>query len=156
MSFKVFISYSHRDGTRARQVKRLLDQSGTEVFLAEITLDPGEELAARIVEAIKRSDLFVLLWSHHAKRSEWVPQEIGIARAAEIPMVPIILHKSAEPAPGFLRGLKYLPLYKDPTKSLAWLQKNVFERAQGKKQKDGLAWLGLGAVIVYLLTGKKE
>ncbi len=156
MSFNVFISYSHRDGTRARQVARLLEQTGSEVFLDEATLGLGEELATEIVKAIKKSDLFVLLWSHHAMKSEWVPQEIGIAKAAGVPVVPVILHKSAKPAPGFLRGVKYLPLYKDAAKSLSWLQKNVFKRAQAKKQRDGLAWLGLGAVIIYLMTGGEE
>ena len=74
-----------------------------------------------------------------------------MARAANKPVIPIALKEGVEP-PGFLRGLKYLPMYRDPHRALEWLHRNVFERAQKKKQRDGLAWLGLGAAVVWLLS----
>lgn len=151
MAFEVFISYSTRDLSRAKQVKRLLDRPGCTAFLAEYMIKPGEELDPTIIAAIRRCDVFVLLWSHHARASEWVPQEIGVARASEKPIIPIVLHKSASPT-GFLRGTKYLPLYKDPAEGLRWLQQHVFVRASKKEQREGLTWLGLGAAFLWLLS----
>lgn len=149
MAFEAFISYSTRDLSRARGVRDLLQRPGCTAFLAEYSIEPGRELDSTIVNAIKRCDVFLLLWSHHAKRSEWVPQEIGIAKALEKPIVPIVLHASATPT-GFLKGTKYLPLYKDPKKGLAWLQEHVFAQASKKEQQEGLVWLGLGAAFLWL------
>lgn len=69
-------------------------------------------------------------------------------------MIPIFLHPGLD-LPGFLKGVKYLPLYENPEQSLAWLRRNVFERAQQKQQRDGLVWLGLGAVVLMLLGNRK-
>lgn len=151
MAFEVFLSYSTRDLSRAKQVKRLLDRPGCSAFLAEYTIAPGEQLDPTIIAAIKRCDAFVLLWSHHARASEWVPQEIGIAKAFEKPIIPIVLHRSAAPT-GFLRGTKYLPLYKDPARGLTWLQQHVFQEASKKEQQEGLAWLGLGGAFLWLFS----
>ena len=142
VAFSVFISYSTKDLSRARQIKRLLGGTGSKVFLAEYSLPPGSELGQAILGAIKECDLFLLLWSSNAKSSEWVPQEVGAARAHKRPVIPVMLHKDIE-LPGFLKGLKYLPLCKDSKRALVWLQRNVFQQAQKKQQRDGLVWLGV-------------
>jgi hypothetical protein len=151
MAFSVFISYSTKDLARARYIMRLLMKTGSQVFLAEFSLSPGSELTPSILKAIKECDLFLLLWSTNAKSSEWVPQEIGAAHAHTKPVIPVMLHEGIE-LPGFLKGMKYLPLYKDPNRALAWLQRNVFRQAQKKQQRDGLVWMGIGAVVIGLLN----
>ena len=155
MSFKVFISYSTKDLSRAKQIKKSLEEVGSAVYVAEINLNPGQDLAVTIVSEIKQCDLFILLWSSHAKYSNWVPQEIGIAKGLAKPIIPIMLHKNLE-LPGFLGGTKYLPLYKSPEKNLKWLVKNVFDRSQKKKRSDGLLWLGLGAILIGLLSSESR
>ncbi len=151
MAFEVFISYSTRDLSRAKQVKALLERPGCTVFLAEYSVVTGEPLDATIIAAIQRCDVFILLWSHHARESEWVPQEIGFAKGHARPIIPIVLHQSAIPT-GFLRGTKYMRLYEDPVHNLAWLQQHVFESATKKEQQQGLIWLGLGAAFLWLLS----
>ena len=155
MAFKVFISYSTRDLARTKQVKQLLEGAGAQVFVAEYSVAPGTDLARKIIAAIKGCDLFVLLWSHHAKNSEWVPQEIGIAKGCGKPVIPVVLHRSAD-VTGFLKGLKYLPLYKDPKKALTWLQRNVAMQAFEKGQREGVAWLGISGVLLWLLAQDKR
>jgi hypothetical protein len=155
MAFETFISYSTRDISRAREIKRLLERTRCKVFLADSSIEPGASLDREIIAAISRCDLFVLLWSHHALGSEWVPQEIGIAKAKGKPIIPVVLHKSASPT-GFLRGSKYLPLYQDPASALRWLQQNVFLRATQKQKRDGLTWLGLGAVLAWALSNDER
>lgn len=155
MSFEVFISYSTRDLDRANQVVGMLESTGSSVFVAENSVLPSEHLAPRIVEAIGTCDLFILLWSVHAKKSEWVPQEIGIAKAADRAIMPVFLHKNLE-LPGFLKGLKYLPLYRNPEEKLKWLQEHVYERAARKEASDGIFWIGVGAVLMWLLSDAGE
>jgi TIR domain len=155
MGFRVFISYSTRDLTRTTQIKRLLEGAGAQVFVAEYSLPAGTELAREIIAAIKACDLFVLLWSHHARKSEWVPQEIGVAKGHDKPVIPIVLHAGAE-VPGFLRGLKYLPLYSDPRKALTWLQRHVTTKVAERSQAEGFAWLGITGVLLWLASQDKR
>jgi len=96
---------------------------------------PGQSLSSEIIAAIKSCDLFVLLWSKNSQSSEWVPQEIGIARAAEKPIIPLILEPGLQ-APGLIKDIKYLSIYDGPEKSLAWLQQHVVERKQSKQTED--------------------
>ena len=155
MAFKVFISYSTRDLTRTRQVKDLLEAAGAQVFVAKYSVPPGAELAPKIFSSIQACDLFVLLWSHHAKKSEWVPQEIGIARGLNKPIIPVVLHQSTE-LPGFLKGIKYHPIYEDPEKSLAWLHRIVAIKVSEKSKREGLVWLGVSGVLLWLLAQDKR
>jgi hypothetical protein len=152
MSFDVFISYSTLDLDRAAQVKGMLESAGAGVFLAEYSVLPSEALAPKIVEAIGDCDLFVLLWSVHARESEWVPQEIGIAKAADRAIMPVFLQENLE-LPGFLKGLKYLKLYKNPEEKLNWLREHVHEQVARREQSDGVFWIGVGAVLMWLLSG---
>lgn len=155
MAFKVFISYSTRDLTRTKQVKQLLQAAGAQVFVAHYSVMPGVDLAKSIVAAIRDCDLFVLLWSHHARNSEWVPQEIGIAKGSDKSVIPVVLHASAV-VPGFLRGLKYLPLFEDPKRNLAWLQKHVASQAVAKSKSEGVARFGIIGALLWLISQDKR
>lgn len=153
MSYKVFLSYSTKDLELVQHVRSVLQNSSVEVFVAEYSIVPGQPLADTIVAAIKNCNLFILLWSNNSKQSEWVPQEIGIASAAQKTILPVILEPDLQ-LPGFISSLKYLPIYKSPEEAMSWLRTNVFEQAQKKEQSDGIVWLGIGAAIVWLLSQK--
>ena len=155
MAFKVFISYSTPDLTRTKQVKQLLEAAGAQVFVAQYSVAAGADLAQSIITAIRACDLFVLLWSHHARKSEWVPQEIGLAKGFSRPVIPVVLHASAS-VPGFLKGLKYLPLYQDPKQNLVWLQKHVASQAIAKSKAEGATWLGITGALLWLLSQDKR
>jgi hypothetical protein len=155
MSFKIFISYSTRDRTRTIQVKRLLERAGAKVFVAEYSLPAGAELTREIIATIKACDLFVLLWSHHARNSEWVPQEIGVAKGCDKLIIPIALHAGAE-VPGFLRGIKYLPLYSDPMKALRWLERHIATKVAEKSRADGFILLGVTSVLFWFFSQDKR
>lgn len=151
MPFKVFISYSTDDFPIVERVRRLLQSEDIEVFVAEYSVEPGERLTSKIEKGIRDSDLFVLLWSRHSKESEWVPQEIGIAKSQGKPIIPVVLESGIEP-PGFIGDLKYLKAGADPGESLAWLRKNVLERAAKKQREQAVAVFGIGALVVWLLN----
>lgn len=82
-------------------------------------------------------------------------QEIGIATHAKKTIMPIVLEPNLD-LPGFIKKLKYLPVYKNPKYALNWVRTNIFERAVVKQQKDGLTWLGIGAAVLWLLSRDDE
>lgn len=155
MAYKVFISYSTKDFLTVRHVRRLLTDASIEVYVGEYSALPGTVLDEAIITAIESCDLFILLWSRHSKASEWVPQEIGIATHAKKTIMPIVLEPNLN-LPGFIQKLKYLAAYQNPEAALNWVRVNVFERARAKQQQDGLAWLGIGAVVLWLLSRGDE
>jgi hypothetical protein len=153
MAFSVFISYSTRDLANASALSTWVASAGAQPYLAEYSVAAGQPLAANILAAIKNCDLFLLLWSQNARDSDWVPQEIGIARGAGKPIMPVVLQQGLA-LPGFISDLKYLAVYKDPTTAVQWLYQQVAARV---KQKDANALVAVGVVgaILLLLAAKK-
>src|SRR5436190_8021074 len=94
MAYKVFISYATRDLSLVDQFKHMLtyaSDGSIEVYIAEYSALPGVVLGKDIMQAIQFCDLFILFWSSHSKVSEWVPQEIGIAKQAQRVILPVVL-----------------------------------------------------------------
>jgi hypothetical protein len=158
MAYKVFISYATKDLSIVNQFQHMLtyaSDASIEVYIAEYSALPGTVLDEDIIKAIEACDLFILFWSQHSKASEWVPQEIGIATHAKKTIMPVVLEPNLD-LPGFIKKLKYLPAYKDPYYAMGWVRGHVFGQAREKQQKDGLAWLGIGAAVVWLLSRGNE
>jgi hypothetical protein len=162
MTFKLFISYSTRDLSQVELLRQQLQGTSIEVFVAEHSVRPSEELGPKISSAIADCDLFVLLWSENAKASEWVPQEIGRATALGKTILPLVL-SDAVALPGFIQSLKYLPVHKDPAGSLqiartmileAYEKKNAMlaAAAKEKSEKDALALVGIGAFLLWAFS----
>ncbi len=154
MAYKVFISYSTNDFPLVEHVRRLLTNPAVEVFIAEYSVAPGTPLAQNIISAIKTCDLFVLLWSRNSESSEWVPQEIGIARGGDKTILPLVLEDGLG-LPGFIKELKYFQAYCNPSDSLTWLQNHIFARAEKQQKINAVALLGLAALVVWLFSQKE-
>lgn len=73
----VFISYSHADRKYGAQAKAVLAEAGIEAFLAHDDLHLSDEWRDRIIEELKRCDVFVPLLSASFMQSKWAPQEVG-------------------------------------------------------------------------------
>jgi len=158
--FKVFVSYSTRDLKNVAELQQSLVGSGVEVFVAEHSVRPSEQLSSTISSAISACDLFVLLWSENAKTSEWVSQEIGKAHSLKKQILPLVLTEGLS-LPGFISDLKYLPLYINSDTAMQQAKAIVLEGFQSKmaalekkKQTDTLALLGLGAFLLWASSQK--
>lgn len=151
MPYKVFISYSTKDLSKVNHLKSMLEHSSIEVFVAEYSLLPGQQLSESILTAIKSCNLFILLWSSSARDSEWVPQEIGIAKSGAKTILPVVIERNLS-LPGFISDLKYLNVTQDPGRALDWLKDNVFKQAEEHQRKEGLVWMGIGAAILWLAS----
>ena len=113
MAYNVFISYSSKNLPIVNWMITTLAQAGyIEVFVAEYSVLPSQSLNHEIENAIRACDLFVLLWSRDARASDYVPQEIGIAKGCHKTILPVVMEDDV-PVPGFISDLKYLEAHKD-------------------------------------------
>ena len=123
--------------------------------------EPGVLGGLVIKEAIARCDLFVLLWSQEARRSDWVPQEIGIADQQGKLIVPLVLEENLQ-LTGFISGLKYIDVTKDRQLAFKEAQSRVFEAVEKKKkleqekqnQNDALVFGALSLFLFWAFTQK--
>ena len=158
--FKVFVSYSTQDLKNVAELQQSLVGTGVEVFVAEHSVRPSQHLSEAISSAISACDLFVLLWSENAKASEWVSQEIGKAHSLSKNILPLVLTEGLT-LPGFISGLKFLPLYANSSVALEQARSIVIEEFRTKvaaiekqKQSETLTLLGLGAFLLWLSSQK--
>lgn len=158
--FKVFVSYSTHDLKNVTELQQSLAGTGVEVFVAEHSVAPSEQLSDRISAEIAACDLFVLLWSAKAKASDWVPQEIGKAHSLHKTILPLVLEEGLE-LPGFISGLKYEPVYRDPQASMARAQEFVIQQfrtkqaaIRQKEQNEARNLLVLGGLLFWLFNQK--
>ena len=154
MAYEVFISYSTNDLPIVEHIRKIIESPSVEVFVAEYSVSPGSQLASTILDAIKKCDLFVLIWSKHSKVSEWVPQEIGAAKGNNKTMLPLLLQKDLH-LPAFIKDLKYLPAYDDPEKWLPAFRNEISSKAEKQELiKIGvILCIGL-ATLWFLGRGK--
>ena len=153
MKYNVFISYSTKDLDAVKKIQPILDDTDDiNVFVAEDSVRPGEVLDKKIEKAIKNSHLFILFWSKYSKESEWVGQEIGIAKHAEKDILPIILDKDLS-APGFISDLKFLSVHEDFDQTIKQIHEEVQIRAHKFKKVSGYVFTGLAAAIIFVLMG---
>ena len=152
--FNVFVSYSSHDLHAADLIRKSLSGIEASVFIAEHSVRAGESLPTRILDAIKRCDLFILLWSVKSKESGWVNQEIGAARASGKTILPIMLESGIR-LPDLVGDLKYLSVHDEPQAALAWLRENISGRVRKKQQNEIIGW-GILAVLGILALNSKE
>jgi hypothetical protein len=73
--YDAFISFSHQDGLKVRQIYDKATKYGLRIFWSDKKLQPGLGFPDEIQHALKRSQHFTLYWTAHAAKSEWVNKE---------------------------------------------------------------------------------
>lgn len=81
MAERIFLSYGSTDRTGARKLHAALEQQlGTQdftFFFDQQSLRAGDRWEGEILEALRNCAHMVVLWSAHAKASDWVTRERG-------------------------------------------------------------------------------
>jgi len=91
---KVFISYrrSQPDIDFVETLSKLLRaQSGVSVWLDSQEIKLGESWQKSIDQALRNADVVVLVLSPASSESEWVRNEIGLARKLDKVIIPILI-----------------------------------------------------------------
>lgn len=90
---RVFLSYSSRDSLLCGQLKVALDHLGFQVFLAHEDINPSEKWQSRILEELRRADIFIPVLTRNFPRSDWTDQESGIAiEIGRAKILPLNIH----------------------------------------------------------------
>jgi DNA-directed RNA polymerase subunit RPC12/RpoP len=75
----MFLSHAGADKPLVRTLGTHLQAVGAEVFFDEWSIAAGESISGAIEDALEVYDVFVLLWSQHAKSSAWARREYKAA-----------------------------------------------------------------------------
>jgi hypothetical protein len=136
-------------------LKNWLQVPDVQVFVSEYSVAPGVPLAAAIQNAIRVCDLFILLWSKNAAASEWVPQEIGIARGSNKTILPFVLEKDL-PLHGFIKDVRYVAAFQNPQQSAFALREIVLKNSLMKQNQQAMAALAVGGLLLLFLVGMSK
>jgi hypothetical protein len=106
----IFISYSTADERVARFLHQHLTGEGMQVFLASVSLQPGQRWTLEILNALRNSSWMLFLASRAACASPWVQQELGAALITQKKLVPIVWDMPPSELPGWVQHYQALNL----------------------------------------------
>jgi TIR domain len=112
---QVFISHNKDDKETARVLAISLVEQGVSVWFDEWTLRPGDSIIGGIEKGLQDSDIFTLLWSKSASKSNWVGEEIKAyihrrIKENSLKIVPIMLDNTPLPIlVADYKGFSYSP-----------------------------------------------
>lgn len=144
-----FISYSSQDEKLAQFVHKHLSDEGLDVFLASISLKPGDHWSKKIMENLRSSNWVILLASRAACQSQFVQQELGGAIYGTKKIVPIVWDMLPSELPGWTRSYQAINLAGATLESLSQQMSSI---AQHIKSEKGKGLLILGAIILALIV----
>ncbi len=87
MAHDVFLSYSSLDKTAADTVCSILEQNGISCWIAPRDITPGLDFAEAIIDGIKSSKLFILVYSSNSNNSKQVIREVDRAVHLGLPVI---------------------------------------------------------------------
>jgi TIR domain len=106
---RIFLSYAHKDGSEAAEwLYTRLKGCGYEVWKDNHSLPLGGSFPKEISNAMDRMDFVLVLLSAAAVASDWVQEEIDMAKVARRQMIPILLEQTE--VPPYLKTIHSLEL----------------------------------------------
>jgi hypothetical protein len=90
---KVFISYSSKDESLAKEVATTLEKAGLSAWY-DSEIMPGQNWAEEIAKRLNESDAMVVLLTPHALESNWMRRDIDYAlsrKAFNNRLIPVIV-----------------------------------------------------------------
>jgi hypothetical protein len=99
---KIFVSHNWADKETARLLAKELVARGIDVWFDEWQIKPGDSITGGVESGISQCELFVLLWSDRAARSNWVETELRAALKRRIDdqnfrVIPVMLDETPLP-----------------------------------------------------------
>ena len=91
MAHDVFISYSHKDKNVTDAVCSILEQNKIRCWIAPRDITPGVPFAEAIIDGIKGSKVFILVYSSNSNHSPQVIKEVDRAVHHGLAIIPLRL-----------------------------------------------------------------
>jgi hypothetical protein len=150
----IFISYSAKDGDIARQLAADLKQHELQVFLAEISIQPGEKWKESIVSAFREAKWVFFLATPASCASQPVMHELGGAIMMQKQLICLLHGVQPKELPEWVRDRQAIDLA--DRSRIAQLVCMTAETVQSDKFIAGLVAAGLLAFAAYLLLRKSK
>lgn len=99
-TYDVFISHSVKDKVKADAICHILEEHNIRCFYAPRDILPGENWDVAIEDALKVSNIFLLVFSKNAENSNYVHSELLLAIQNEHKIVPFMIDDTV-PGKGF-------------------------------------------------------
>jgi predicted nucleotide-binding protein len=120
-SIELFISYSSFDKEIAQKIAKNLKRHGYNVWLDEWKIKVGDSIIDKIGKGIIESDFLLILLSKKSTASQWVKQELNVAKMKEINknkvfILPILIEDCA--VPSMISDKKYADIRKSYRKGI--------------------------------------
>ena len=155
----IFISHSRHDADFADYLRAKCMEAGLTVFVDRHDINQGEHWFSRLQDESRNAGSLWLLASNEAINSRMVNHEIAWAKAADVPVIPILWNMTPECLPVDLQGIQALVLTnKSEQEAIAGID-SLINKAASKKQSDrftnGVAVL-IGAALGWLILKKSN
>ena len=109
--FDVFLSFAAANQPEAVRIQEIAASAGGKVFLSAKTLEPGDDFADVIRNALRASRELWMLVTPDSLKSEWVMTEWGAAWVLGKRIVPILFRCSPAQLPDRLKCLQCVDLH---------------------------------------------
>lgn len=117
---KAFVSYSRADFYDVSFFAQCAELQQVELLMDVVTLEPGQEWEKELPAQIARADVFYLMWSDNAAKSEWVDKEARQAKRLydgsypHRPSIePVALYRPIPKPPDYLEKLEFNSVWTD-------------------------------------------
>jgi hypothetical protein len=158
MATSVFLSHAAIDIELVRKVERHAEPLDVQTYVYEDDQRGGEQVAAKLQEHIRSADAVIVLLTHAGQHRPSIHSEIGIARALNKPIIPVI-EVGVDPLQFvFLQGLEWITLDTNRIdEALLGIQralKRIKNLAESNAQTIAAVLLVV-AVILLILSARK-
>lgn len=160
---QLFLSHATADGQIVDRIQAELTPLGASVYLAEHDNQAGVNVHAKIGDALRASDLVIVLLTQAGFDSRYVQQEIGAALNAGKLVIPLVAGTVARADLGMLQGVEYIVIDQgDPAEAMQRLsgrianlqrqRKTDLQRQQAARELMVVAGVALVVIGIVLVT----
>ncbi len=149
-----FISYSSLDEKLARFVAAQLQAQNITVFMASMSIMPGQNWSEEILNNLRSSSCVIFLASRNACQSPYVLQETGGALAMEKRLVPIVWDMDPSELPGWINQKQVIDIRGYTIQDLAIKVQEIARQIRADKNQ-GVLVVGLIALGIFALASQK-
>lgn len=150
--YDCFISYSSNDERFAAAVYKDLSVHGLSVFMAKISLKPGDRWAPETLKALKNSTWVIFLASKAACRSSYVQQEIGGALITKKQLIPVVWEMPPSKLPGWVNQIQALDIRNLRPQEIRARIIDLARQLKASKEKGVLIGAALVAGFMWLFS----
>lgn len=150
-----FISHATEDLRLAQVVRSVLEARGVTVFIASVSLRPGDNWSQEIRRNLLSSRCVIFLASSQACTSPFVQQELGMALGASKKLIPIIWDIDPSDLPGWVNQSQALDLRGGSMSDLKARVDDIARSIQMDKLGEILLLL-VGALAAFVLLSPEK